>query len=199
VRSGYLRKGYYRFQKKWHAWLYWFAEKIAYRFADQGAVSSEKDKVYLHKKYGIKHEKISIITNFVNTKSFFPAVNFPEEKKILYVGRLNQHKNLRNLIEAISHTDFCLDIYGEGDQLSNLEAWSRVCQANVSFQGPVPNEKLPEIYRSYPIFILPSLYEGVPKVLLEAMACGLVCVGTNVDGISDIIQDGKKSCLNSLD
>jgi glycosyltransferase involved in cell wall biosynthesis len=61
--------------------------------------------------------------------------------------------------------------------------------------GVVANHDLPNILIQYRYFILPSQFEGMPKSLLEAMASGRVCVGTNVVGIRDIICDGQTGVL----
>ncbi|NQV89873.1 glycosyltransferase family 4 protein, partial [Candidatus Uhrbacteria bacterium] len=66
---------------------------------------------------------------------------------------------------------------------------------NVHFQGMIANEKLPAVLNACEAFILPSLYEGNPKVLLEAMSCGLPVIGTNVEGISSLIKDGETGLL----
>ena len=52
---------------------------------------------------------------------------------------------------------------------------------DVKFNGVVANDKLPDILNEYKYYILASNYEGMPKTLLEAMACGNLCIGTNVD------------------
>ena len=59
---------------------------------------------------------------------------------------------------------------------------------NVRFIGKVPNDKMPGIYQTYPIYIICSRYEGNPKSLLEAMSCGCAVIGTNVPGIQGIIE-----------
>jgi glycosyltransferase involved in cell wall biosynthesis len=59
----------------------------------------------------------------------------------------------------------------------------------------VPNERLADMMQDYTIFALPSLHEGLPKVLIEAMASGMVCVGTDIPGISDLIADGRTGYL----
>jgi len=51
------------------------------------------------------------------------------------------------------------------------------------------------LLNQYDYYILPSFYEGMPKTLLEAMACGLVCIGTDVTGINEIINDGANGYL----
>ena len=53
----------------------------------------------------------------------------------------------------------------------------------------VPNKELVNIYNSYKYYILPSFFEGMPKTLLEAMACGCICIGTDVNGINEVIRD----------
>ena len=65
----------------------------------------------------------------------------------------------------------------------------------VNFIDVVANYKLPEILNRYKYYVLPSVFEGMPKSLLEAMACGLVCIGTDIDGINEIIEDGVNGYL----
>ena len=65
----------------------------------------------------------------------------------------------------------------------------------INFLGSFPNPKLPKVYNKYPIFVLPSKYEGNPKVLLEAMSCGCAVIGTDVQGIRNIIVDGVNGLL----
>jgi glycosyltransferase involved in cell wall biosynthesis len=105
------------------------------------------------------------------------------------VGRLAPVKNIFNLIEALSETGFTLDIYGDGQLREQLASKAKDLKIDLNFMGIVANDELPEILSRYHYFILPSLYEGMPKSLLEAMACGLVCIGTDVEGINEIIED----------
>ena len=62
--------------------------------------------------------------------------------------------------------------------------------------GVIENNRVPEILNNYKYYILASEYEGMPKTLLEAMACGLVCIGTNVEGINEIIKDKTTGYLS---
>lgn len=110
------------------------------------------------------------------------------DKHILFIGRLSVEKNLFAVLEAmINLKEFTLDIIGAGKVENELKKKVDQLNIKVNFLGTCPNSKLPEIINRYQIFILPSFYEGNPKVLLEAMSCGIACIGTNVKGIKEII------------
>jgi glycosyltransferase involved in cell wall biosynthesis len=83
---------------------------------------------------------------------------------------------------------FSLDIIGKGPLKGTISKKARNLGISLNFLGEFPNNKLPELMNKYPIFILPSYYEGNPKVLLEAMSCGLACIGSDVWGINNIIE-----------
>lgn len=195
VRTGYtmtqLMKG--RHRPRWKVKIYEWVEKFAYTYGDVAAVASQHNKVYLESLYHIRD--IRILPNFIDTQIFKP-LNMPRyDKRLLFVGRLNQEKNLFNLIEAVSHTEFQLDIYGQGELKTDLEAFAQNLRANVHFLGTIPNNELPAVYNRYRYYILTSHFEGMPKTLLEAMACGCVCIGTDVVGINEIIQDNINGYL----
>jgi glycosyltransferase involved in cell wall biosynthesis len=102
---------------------------------------------------------------------------------------LEEQKNIKNLILAASDLNLELDIYGDGSQRKELEQLVLSLHAKVSFKGKVKNALMPDILREYNFYILPSLYEGMPKTLIEAMGCGLICIGTDTLGIREVIQN----------
>ena len=72
---------------------------------------------------------------------------------------------------------------------------SNKINVDVNFMGRATNDKMPEIYNQYPIYVLCSKYEGNPKTLLEAMSCECAVIGTEVPGIREIIIDGENGLL----
>ena len=176
---------------------YRLIEKFAYKYSDVAFVSSMHNKDYLLQTGYIKRNKIKIVTNFIDISLFRPLNVEKHENKILFVGRLNKEKNLFNLIEAISQTNFTLDIYGQGELKSELMQFSGDKKADVNFMGVVSNKKLVDIYNNYKYYILSSYFEGMPKTLLEAMACGCVCIGTDVKGINEVMVDEVNGFLSS--
>lgn len=170
-------------------------ERMAYRSADLSVVSSVHNKNYLIKKYKINKRLIHVIYNYIDTNLFLPMTQKKYENRIVFVGRLTKEKNLFNLIEAISKTGLILDIYGKGALQGKLAYFAKKIGAEVNFKGTVPNDKLPAILNQYHYYILPSLFEGMPKTLIEAMSCGCMCIGTDVPGINEVIEDGKTGFL----
>ena len=94
---------------------------------------------------------------------------------------------------------YCLDFIGSGPQLSQLQEIARSNGIKANFLGNIPNHELPKILNQHELFVLPSLWEGMPKTLLEAMACGLPVIGTNVSGTKEVIKDGENGILCDTD
>ena len=67
--------------------------------------------------------------------------------------------------------------------------------ADVRIARRLPNNAIAELFKSHKYFVLPSLYEGLPKSLIEAMSSEMVCIGTNVSGIADLLADGVTGYL----
>ncbi len=183
--------------------LIFIYELIAYKLADGIIFSNLQDinfiiRVFkLKKKY--KQKKIRHIFNHVNTDLFRP-INCPKKNKhILFIGRLEWEKNLFMLLDAIKNLEeFTLDIIGSGTYLEKLKEKVSNQKIRVNFLERIPNNRLPAIINQYQIFIIPSFYEGNPKVLLEAMSCGLSCIGSNIQGINNIIKHRENGYLCEL-
>lgn len=185
-----VEKGVDALMRKIKIGIYSIIEKSLYKHCDVCVVSSREDRAYIEKNYGIEEEKITVIPNYIDTDIFYKYKDIQKNERVIFVGRLNSIKNLKNTIVGVANVGKGLDIYGEGPLKYELEQFSHQQGYDVCFKGVVGNKELPSILNKYEYYILASITEGMPKALLEAMACGLVCIGSNVAGIIEVIEDG---------
>ena len=198
LRTGYTMSMLPNFSERYirSKWIS-MIEAFAYKHSDYSVVSSYHNSEYIKKQYLQLDSKFSVLYNYINLDLFTDDIDIPRyDNRILYVGRLNQEKNLFNLIKAVSKTSFILDIYGQGEIEIDLKLYANKCDANVNFHGVVTNVQLSEIYKKYIYYVLISYQEGMPKTLLEAMASGCICIGSDVPGINEIIKDGFNGVLS---
>ena len=116
-----------------------------------------------------------------------------------FVGRLAEQKNLAALIAASEGLNLRLVLVGEGSLHNELATLAQAHQVNVQFLGNVPHSQIAGILRQNAFFVLPSLYEGHPKTLIEAMACGMPVIGTDVPGIREVIRHEETGLLCGTD
>jgi N-acetyl-alpha-D-glucosaminyl L-malate synthase BshA len=125
-----------------------------------------------------------------------------DERLIVFVGRFRPEKGVRYLIEAMEiirrkSQNVRLILVGEGPEEEDLKRL--VGQLNlkdcINFLGQVPNEEVPQYMAASDVFVLPSLSEGFPNVILEAMASGLAIVASKVSGLPEIVEDGGNGFL----
>jgi glycosyltransferase involved in cell wall biosynthesis len=155
------------------------------------------------KEYGLDLSEITVVGNGVDEKTFTPVRNKNRTQRyILYTGVLRARKGLFDLIECAKHVckvhpDVKFVICGTGPFLHKLkkEAQRLGVQKQIDFLGYVKRNKLIEIYQNATVHVVPSHYEGLPTVLLEAMSCGLPVVATNVGGNSEVIRSGVNGFL----
>jgi glycosyltransferase involved in cell wall biosynthesis len=174
-------------------------ERLLYKACDAAITSTNTQKAYVTQRYNIEKAKVFVVPNYVDTDVFKPLDTEKYANRIIFVGRLEKQKNLEALVQAVAGFDYQLDIYGSGSERDNVEAMARHLNAKIHFAGNVPNTRLPEILARYPLFVLPSVYEGMPKSLLEAMACGLAVLGTDVAGTNEIVTHKENGWLVSCD
>jgi glycosyltransferase involved in cell wall biosynthesis len=140
-----------------------------------------------------------------------PRIFSPEEKasanepvEILCVGRLTPAKGQHLLIDAVERLAqrgrrVRLRLVGGGPDESFLREHATQINSpeNVIFAGAVNQDRIRSLYAAADIFCLPSFAEGVPVVLMEAMAMGIPCVSTNIAGIPELIRNGIDGLLVS--
>ena len=122
-----------------------------------------------------------------------------KDRQIVSVGRLVPIKGLSYLIRAMVHVkDGSLVIIGDGPERRKLELLSRHLELSdrVFFTGWIGERStILKYLRQATVFVLPSLSEGRPRVLIEAMACGLPVIATNVGGVPEVVVDGVNGFL----
>lgn len=144
-------------------------------------------------------KRVVLIPNGVDTRLFAPAPGTARggKPRILYVGRLAAEKNVSTMIESMRYLDAgsTAVIAGPGPLREALEAQAEGLGVSVEFLGVVEQAKLPAVYGSSDVFVLASFTEGHPKVLLEAMACGLPVVASDCAGNRALVTDGETGLL----
>jgi glycosyltransferase involved in cell wall biosynthesis len=190
---------------------YMFSEWLLSHFISQFVAVSEHTKENLVRHEKIRPNKIKVVFNGISGEKYNIRIDKEKKKAELGVGpsrtpilgvaaRLTKQKGITYLLKAMKllckdFSDILLLIAGEGELWDELHAEVNELdiERNVLFLGP--RLDIHEILQVQDIFVLPSLYEGLPLVLLEAMAASLPIVAADVGGVRQAVQDGINGLL----
>ena len=151
-----------------------------------------------------------VINNGIDLKKFNPAnphndirseLKIPADKiLVLFIARFTSHKQPLALIEAFAKSyqqnpKLHLLMVGDGDQKDEAKNLIRRLKMQDHITLEAFRQDVPDVLASADIFVLPSLWEGLPIGLLEALAMGKAVIATNVDGTSEIIENEKNGLL----
>jgi glycosyltransferase involved in cell wall biosynthesis len=171
-------------------------ERRTYRLAARIVCVSADTKRILVDRYHIPEEKIIVIHNAVDTDKFYPISNKPKRNIVLYVGRIDKRKGIEFLIRSMPLVvqqipDALLLVGGKGSHLEKMKALVRrlKLERNVTFLGFVPDDQLNSLYNQARCAAVPSIFEGFGITVIEALAAGTRVVGTDVDGIREILKN----------
>jgi len=180
------------------------------RSADMVLAETESEKKDLMN-FGVPEEKIRIIYGRVDVGLFKKKqANFFETDSqiILYVGRINRIKGIDFLIRAFcvvaeNHDEAKLMIVGSPEDpsyLKELKLLARTLRISdkVVFYGPVPYKQLPKVYSSADLLVLPSVWENMGNVLLEAQSCECPVIASNIAGTREVMVHEKTGFLVAL-
>lgn len=154
--------------------------------------------------YGIESSQVELLGNGVETGTFTPSQVDPDTPAYVFAAaRLGLRKGFEDLIECarLMRAEFPrLQFWIAGSGPLERSLRTQVARADlkdvVIFLGHIGNrEKIIKLYQGATLFLHPAHYEGLPAVLLEAMACGRPCVATAVSGALDVIEPGVNGLL----
>ena len=142
-------------------------------------------------------DRISVIPSFVDTDNFSP-ISGAKRFDLVYVGRIVPVKNLEPLLTAVQQLGLSIAIIGSGTILGNgttddteqrrLQSIFGDLDGRIHWIGRIKNEELPAYISQAKLFVLCSFSEGASRSLVEAMSCGVPCIGTNVHGTKTVLQ-----------
>lgn len=140
---------------------------------------------------------------FIRSDKFFIKNQYELRNNIVgYIGRLSLEKGVLNFVKSISNVisennDIKFVIIGEGPLKKEIDEYINDLNLNdrVTLMGWVSKEEVVEYLNKLKILILPSYTEGLPNIVLEAMACGTPVLSTPVGSVPDIIIDGNTGFL----
>jgi sugar transferase (PEP-CTERM/EpsH1 system associated) len=194
---------------------YQWLRRIHKSLVDVYVPLSKDMESYLHDKIRVPEHKIRQIYNGVDTQRFHPATHGRErlplqgfaglESVVIgTVGRLQPVKDQLNLVDAfvylVEHkpelrSKVRLVIVGDGPLREQITARLKAAAITDLVWLPGSRDDVPTLLRCFDIFVLPSLAEGISNTLLEAMACGLPVIATDVGGNRELVRAGETGLL----
>ncbi|MEZ9758788.1 glycosyltransferase family 4 protein [Vibrio breoganii] len=188
--------------------IYYLMELVATKFCDKIIVLNDSDYLITKNQLRVHPDKIEIIPNSVDTDLYRPLCSevkdINEPLRVVMVGRLWEQKNPMCLIKAIKFIrddgyNVTLDYVGDGELTNNIQKYVVANELYDCVRLLGWNKEVYKILPSYDIFVLPSLWEGMPLAILEAQACGLPTVVSNIPGNKDLVIDGVNGYLFESD
>ncbi len=176
-------------------------EKANFYLSDRIIVESEAAALFLNlSKY---EQKLVIATRYIDTNLFQIKKNPKERRNLVgYIGRLSFGKGLMEFVKAIqlilkkcSDIKFLIGGYGFLYQEIKDEVENGNMGHKVELTGWISREELPNYLNELKLLVLPSYSEGLPTIILEAMACGTPVLATSVGAIPDVIKDGENGFI----
>ena len=186
-----LRKG---IRNKISYWMYKKAAALT--------VTGSKSRQFMIET-GIDEKKVFVLPNSIDINEFQVNQNIKKEYDIISIGRISPEKELGILLDVVKllknkHKSIKVGIAGKGPDFKLLQdrIISEGLEDNIDLIGYV--EDIVEFYNSGKLFMVTSRTEGLPRTILEAMACGLPCVSSNVGDVSDaVINDKTGYCIEN--
>jgi glycosyltransferase involved in cell wall biosynthesis len=176
-------------------------ERISYFFADTLVVYSPSivDEIKLRR----YRKKIVIARHSPLVDGYRLKNDIVQRQNVVgYIGRLSEEKGILNLVQAIpevlnTRNDVRFLIAGEGSLEDTVGAYvdAHALDGKVSLIGWIPHHELPDYFARLKLLVVPSYTEGLPAVIIEAMACGTPVLATSVGAVPDVVKDKETGFL----
>ncbi len=149
--------------------------------------------------------RLEVVCPGIDVDTFRFAPWSTDRRNLLFVGsleRATRYKRLDTVIDALAllcaaGDEMALDVVGDGDMLPWYRERARTVGVadRVTFHGAVVPEKLPSLYHAARALVLPTEFDSLPTVILEAMACGTPVIASRVGGIPTLVHDPSTGLL----
>lgn len=159
----------------------------------------DEQKKEIEKTFNIDSEKVITVGSGYNDKIFYKKeIEVPNDKiYISYAGKICKSKGLISFIKSLDKLEFpeeMIEIYFAGigsdkKTYNEIIQLANECKYKINFVGKLGQDELSDIFIKSQLFVLPSFYEGLPVVILEALACGNRVVTTDIAGVKDWIGE----------
>ena len=187
----------------WKRWYHRWIDRLLFLWTDRVVCVSVQVRAF-YRRLGVPDAKLHVIPNAIDLAPFDTPHPPPQDAApfvFTCAARLHPQKAHGVLLDAVAllvgggERHFKVRLAGEGPLGPELAARVRTAGLDpwVEFLGV--RQDVPELFRASDAFVLPSLYEGLPLAVLEAMAAWLPVVATRVGGIPDLIEDGTHGLL----
>lgn len=183
-------------------------EAIGRLAADRWITTTSDLASHLQSKHAVAPHQIELIPNGVDLDLFRAneAIEIrPELRSVVFVGRLEAQKNLPFLLDCLSaaveryRCELKLFIVGEGSLQKQLEVHKKSDRLGIEFVGRVEQSKLSSVLKGADLYVIASLFEGHPKAVLEAMACGLPVLGLEAQGVTSLLKAANQYTFKTQD
>lgn len=191
-------------RNRWHGWI----DRWTNSLVKTNVCVSRGVATFAQRQTGLCAKKLVIIPNAVDFERFAHAkpldrrsLNIPEDSIVcISIGRLEHQKGFDILLDAIKQVaplpaNIHFLIVGDGPDRDRL----RACIVDAELEGQIQllgrREDIPELLATATALILPSRWEGMPNVALEAMAAGRPIIATDVEGVPELIEDQSNGII----
>jgi glycosyltransferase involved in cell wall biosynthesis len=186
----------------WHRLYHQIMYDFSIMTADYGAVANREGWINSELKYRRDPGRIWIVPNGTEER-FFLRREYPDkpEVRLLYVGTWLDRKGVYYLAEAFQILTGKLPgvrLTVAGSLLPEAEvrkSFAQTTQDRLTVIPFISRDEMPSVYTAHDVFVFPSLVEGMPLTLLEAMASAMPVVTTETSGMADVVEDGFNGLL----
>lgn len=186
----------------WHRVYHRTMYALSIRTADFGIVANREAWIWAELKYARPNGTFSYVPNGVET-CFFGQREYSDKQdlQLLYVGSWIDRKGIYYLSDALAitlraHPSISLTIAGCQAAAEVVKSYfAPECRGKVHVLPFIERAAMPKLYAAHDVFVFPSLVEGMPLTLLEAMASGMPIVTTLSSGMADVVEDGHNGLL----
>lgn len=166
------------------------------RNLDQIFALHQEQKEMISDIHGCQREKIGVIGAGYNSNVFYVSPELQkinEKTRYIFAGKLSEKKGVMSLLKSISYipnAEEQMELlfaggYGNEEEYQEIQRLAKECPCDVTFFGKLSQTELAKKMNESDVFVLPSFFEGLPLVIIEAMACGLRVVCTDLPGIRE--------------